>query len=35
MMACIVVKQIRNARARKRGVDVYDVPFERVAEKES
>lgn len=30
LMAGIVVRQIRNARARKRGEDVYDVPYERV-----
>lgn len=30
LMAGIVLRQIRNARARKRGEDVYDVPYERL-----
>lgn len=30
LMAGMVVRQIRNARARKQGRDVYDVNFERV-----
>ncbi|MEE1622945.1 YkvI family membrane protein [Zafaria sp. Z1313] len=30
LLICIVVRQIRNHRDRKRGLDVYDVPFERL-----
>ncbi|MFB8388403.1 hypothetical protein ACFC3F_14795 [Microbacterium sp. NPDC055910] len=29
LLVCIVVRQIRNARARKKGIDVYDVPYAR------
>lgn len=30
LMVAIIIKQIRNARDRKRGIDVYDVPYERL-----
>lgn len=35
LLACIVVRQIRNARNRKQGIAVYPVGFDRVPEKET
>ena len=32
LLVCIAVRQVRNSRNRKLGIDVYDVPFERFPE---
>ncbi|MCQ1957014.1 hypothetical protein NNX39_10920 [Arthrobacter sp. zg-Y826] len=35
LVGCIVIRQIRNIRARKRGTDVYAVAFERLPEEKA
>lgn len=30
LMLCIIVRQVRNRRDRRLGIDVYDVPYERI-----